>query len=95
MESGSGRVSPLIVVVFRSVLCILCFSTTPSRNRQGFYIVRFRTRQFCVGEESLKSVDVVEDGPHHVARKWDHVVDPLFHLLALDIDFFFLGSLFP
>jgi hypothetical protein len=32
IESGSGSVSPPILVVFRSVSCVLCFSAAPSQN---------------------------------------------------------------
>jgi hypothetical protein len=61
--SGSGSVSLPILAVLKSVLCILCFSAAPSRNRlRGLYIVGFRSRQVCGVQDCIKT-HKAWDGP--------------------------------
>jgi hypothetical protein len=72
--SGSSSISPPILIVFRSVLC---FSATPSQNRQrGVYIVGFRLNQVHGVQDCIETKQEARDGPsftpHHV---------PYWHLL--------------
>jgi hypothetical protein len=140
LGSGFDNISPPILAVYRSVLCIPCFSTAPSRNCMGIlFIVGFRSRRFrqarfcisppilavyrsvlCISCFSAAHCEItrmvlvivgyrsrrfhqanfcidwthkVGVRPHHVARKWAHVLLPLFHLVAFSVDFFSRSSI--
>jgi hypothetical protein len=53
------------------------------------YIVDFKSIHIRIAEERGEKAHKVESEPHHMAKKWDHKVGHLSHLVTFHIDFFF------
>jgi hypothetical protein len=88
--SSSDSVSPPILVVCRSVLCILFFSVTPRKIVWGvLFIVGFRSGWVRRVKVCIDWMHEGGDGPHHTIQKWARMVPPLFLLVVFPVDYFF------